>query len=88
MPPASALYEQALVMLDRAQSVNPLHGLTYLVRARLFEQNPAFAGTDGEALAAEYFRFALRHDPRLYQGRMEYVTLLLQRGNREDARQT
>ena len=62
--------------------------LTALVRARLYEQNPAFAGTDGEALAAESFRLALRHDPRLYQGRMEYVTLLLQRGNREEARQT
>lgn len=83
-----ALYEQALEMLDRAQSANPLRGLTYLVRARLYEQNPAFAGTDGEALAAESFRLALRHDPRMYQGRMEYVKLLLQRGNREEARQT
>lgn len=87
-PGRKSLYEDALRFLDRAQEANALRGLTYVIRGRLYQQNPAFAGEDGGTLAAESFRRALVLNPRLFQGRMDYVSLLLQAGKKEEALQS
>ncbi len=80
-----SLYNDALRLLDRAQQVNTLRGLTFVIRGRLYQQNPAFAGENMHELAAESFQRALALNPRLFQGRMDYVSLLLQDGKKEEA---
>jgi tetratricopeptide (TPR) repeat protein len=92
LPPAEsagkkALYEDALYFLDRAQQANSLRGLIFVVRGQLYQQNPEFAGENGNELAAESFRRALALNPRLYQARMEYVSLLLRAGRKDEALQ-
>jgi O-antigen ligase len=92
LPPAEsagkkALYEDALYFLDRAQQANSLRGLIFVVRGQLYRQNPEFAGENGNELAAESFRRALALNPRLYQARMEYVSLLLRAGRKDEALQ-
>jgi O-antigen ligase len=83
-----SLYEDALRFLDQAQEANALRSLTFVIRGRLYQQNPAFAGENGEELAAESFRRALALNPRLFQGRMDYVSLLLQAGKKGEALQS
>ena len=80
-----ALYDDALRLLDRAQHANSLRGLTYVIRGRLYQQNPVLAGDGGGELAAESFRHALALNPRLFQGRMDYAALLLARGAKDEA---
>jgi O-antigen ligase len=87
-PGRKSLYADALRFLDQAQEANALRGLTFLIRGRLYLQNPAFAGENGRELAAESFRRALALNPRLFQGRMDYVSLLLQAGKKEEALQS
>lgn len=82
------LYGQALELLDDAQQANPLRGLSYIIRGRLYLQNPALAGDSGPALAAGALQHGLALNPRLFQGRMDYATLLLQQGKKPEARQT
>ncbi|BAV32695.1 hypothetical protein SCL_0373 [Sulfuricaulis limicola] len=84
-PGRKTLYEDALRFLDQAQQANALRGLTFVIRGRLYQQNPAFAGESGQTLAIESFRRALALNPRLFQGRMDYVSLLLQAGNKQQA---
>ena len=93
MPPnddagKKSLYENALEFLDQAEHANPLRGLTHVIRGRLYQQNPALAGGNGDELAAESFRRALALNPRLFQGRLDYVSLLLQRGKKDEALQS
>jgi tetratricopeptide (TPR) repeat protein len=83
-----SLYEDALRFLDQAQEANALRSLTFVIRGRLYQQNPAFAGENGQELAAESFRRALALNPRLFQGRMDYVSLLLQAGKKGEALQS
>jgi tetratricopeptide (TPR) repeat protein len=83
-----SLYDDALRFLDRAQAANALRGLTFVIRGRLYQQNPAFAGENGLELAGESLRRALALNPRLFQGRMDYVSLLLQAGKKEEALQS
>lgn len=83
-----ALYEDALRFLDEAQQANALRGLTFAIRGRLYRQNPMLAGEHGNELAAESFRRALALDPRLFQGRLDYVSILLQTGRKEEALQS
>jgi O-antigen ligase len=83
-----ALYEDALWLLDQAQQANSLRGLTFIIRGRLYQQNPAFAGENGNELAIESFRRALALNPRLFDARMEYVSLLLQAGKKDEALQS
>ncbi len=82
------LYGQALEFLDDAQQADPLRGLAYVIRGRLYLQNPALAGNSGPALAAESLHHGLALNPRLFQGRLDYATLLLQQGNKPEALQT
>ncbi|MGA9032239.1 MAG: O-antigen ligase family protein [Sulfuricaulis sp.] len=93
LPPANEnskrpLYDDALKFLDDAEKANPLRGLTYVIRGRIYQQNPAFAGDNGYELAAESFRRALALNPRLFQGRLEYASLLLQHDQKQEALQT
>jgi len=81
------LFEDALEFLDRAQQANSLRGLTFVIRGRLYQQNPELASDNGYELAAESFGRALKLDPRLFQGRTDYATLLLQSGNKQEALQ-
>jgi O-antigen ligase len=80
-----SLYDDALWFLDQAQEANALRGLTFIIRGRLYQQNPAIAGENGRELASESFRRALALNPRLFQGRMDYVSLILQTGKKEEA---
>jgi predicted Zn-dependent protease len=59
-----------------------------VIRGRLYQQNPALAGGNGDELAAESFRRALALNPRLFQGRLDYVSVLLQRGKKDEALQS
>jgi tetratricopeptide (TPR) repeat protein len=83
-----ALYDDTLWFLDQAQQANALRGLTFVIRGRLYQQNPAFAGENANELSAESFRRALALNPRLFQGRMDYVSLLLQAGKKDEALQS
>lgn len=83
-----SLYDDALRFLDQAQEANALRGLTFVIRGRLYQQNPVFAGENGLELASESFRRALMLNPRLFQGRMDHVSLLLQAGKKEEALQS
>ncbi|MCR4347465.1 MAG: O-antigen ligase family protein [Sulfuricaulis sp.] len=83
-----SLYDDAVRFLDRAQQANSLRGLTFVIRGRLYQQNPALAGENMHELAAESFQRALALNPRLFQGRMDYVSLLLQAGKKEEALQS
>lgn len=78
-----SLYEAALECLDQAQRANPLRGLTYAIRAKLYEENPALTGEGGYGLAADSFRRALTLDPRLFQARTGYANLLLGHGEKQ-----
>ena len=82
------LYGQALEFLDDAQQADPLRGLTYVIRGRLYLQSPALAGDSGPVLAAESLQHALALNSRLFQGRLDYATLLLQQGKKPAALQT
>jgi tetratricopeptide (TPR) repeat protein len=79
------LYQDALKFLDRAQHVNSLRGLTYVIRGRLYQQNPALAGDNGYELATDAFRRALALNPKMFQGRMDYAAIVLQHGNKDEA---
>ncbi|HYA38814.1 MAG TPA: O-antigen ligase family protein [Candidatus Methylomirabilis sp.] len=81
------LFGEALEFLDKAQQANSLRGLTFVIRGRIYQLNPALAGDNGYDLAAESFRCALRLDPRLFQGRTDYAMLLLQSGKKQEALQ-
>jgi O-antigen ligase len=80
-----ALYEQALRFLDKAQSANSLRALTFIIRGRLYQQNPDLVGDAGYQLASESFQQALGLNPLLFQGRMDYAGQLLQQGKKEEA---
>ncbi|MHB8623936.1 MAG: O-antigen ligase family protein [Sulfuricaulis sp.] len=82
------LYLQALKYLDAAQQANPLRGLTDVIRARLYLENPALAGDRWQALAVGSLQHALTLNPRLFLGRLDYANLLLQQGNKMLALQT
>ena len=81
------LYEDALGFLDKAQSANSLRAITHVIRARLHQENLAFAGAAGYELAAASFRQGLSLNPQLFQGRTEYAELLLRHGKQEQALQ-
>jgi tetratricopeptide (TPR) repeat protein len=81
------LFEDALKFLDQAQHVNSLRGLTFVIRGRLYQQNPALAGDNGHELAADSFRRALALNPKLFQGRLDYAAIVLQRGKKDEALQ-
>lgn len=90
LPPSAAterrsLYAAALAMLDEAQSANPYRSLVHVVRGRLWQDNPGFAGPHWrEKTEAEYAK-AIALNPRFFATRMDYAKLLLDAGRRDDA---
>lgn len=80
-----SLYRDAIGFLDRAEQANPLRGLTFVVRGRIYEQLSDLAGENSSALAAEAYRRALLLSPRLFQARVDFANLLLKKGNRGEA---
>lgn len=82
------LYDAALGFLDQAQRANSLRALTFALRARLYEQNPALAGGNGDRLAVESYRHALALNPMLFKARTEYANLLLRLGETQLALET
>lgn len=80
-----ALFGEALRLLDRAEAINPLRWDIYVVRGRLYQQNPALAGERWRSLAAEAYEQALRRNPRLYVARIDYANLLRSEGETQKA---
>lgn len=80
-----ALYRNAVEFLDRAQAANPLRGLTFLIRGRLYQQNGDAMDGNGTERALESLRHALTLNPKLFQGRVDYAGLLLQLGRKDQA---
>ena len=76
-------YNEAMEMLDRAESLNPYRGLVHSVRAKLYQENPELAGPEGRARAESLYKTALALDPRAFLTRMEYARLLVNAGQPE-----
>ncbi len=81
------LYDYALDLLARAERLNPLRPQTCLTRGQLYQYNPALSGAGWAAGAEAQYRRALALDPRYYQARTQYATLLLPQGRLQEARQ-
>lgn len=80
------LYDYAMELLAKAERLNPLRTQTYLTRGQLYQQAPAYAGKDWAAKAEAQYRSAITLDPRYYQARTQYATLLLPQGRLQEAR--
>ena len=80
-----ALYEEALTMLERAESLNPYRTLVLNVRARIVAENQALAGPDWLARVGTDYRRLLQLDPRAYQARVDYARLLIDAGREAEA---
>ncbi len=80
------LYDYALELLAKAERLNPLRTQTYLTRGQLYQQDPVFAGADWAAKAEAQYRRAIALDPRYYQARTQYATLLLPQNRLQEAR--
>ncbi|MBI3898118.1 MAG: O-antigen ligase family protein [Gammaproteobacteria bacterium] len=72
-----ALYEEALMMLARAESLNRYRALVPTVRARVVEENSDLAGTNWLNDAEADFRRALTLDPLYLSARVQYARLLV-----------
>ncbi len=81
------LYRRALKLLIHAEGLNPLRPLNYLVRAQLFQQNPALTGRGWQTMAAQSYRHALALNPRYFHARLAYASMLLKNGQRRAARE-
>jgi tetratricopeptide (TPR) repeat protein len=71
------LYDAALSLLDRAGKLNAYRPLNFLVRGRLFAENPGLAGNDAAGLAMRAFEQALALNPRFYLTRVAWANLLI-----------
>jgi tetratricopeptide (TPR) repeat protein len=80
-----ALFDDAHEFLERAQALNSLRPLTFLVKARLLEQNPDLRAAGGEAAIEEAYRRALALNPRFYPARHAYAQYLEAAGRPEVA---
>jgi len=79
------LLDEAKKLLDEAEGINPLRPQTHAVRAQLYEQNPALAGSDWSGQAVKAYQQALHVNPRIYEIRYMYAQLLLKLGRFEEA---
>jgi tetratricopeptide (TPR) repeat protein len=71
------LYDAAFSLLDRAERLNAYRPLNFLVRGRLYAENPDLAGADAVRMAAGAFERALALNPRFYPARVAWATLLI-----------
>ncbi len=73
----TTLYREALHLLDKAQSNNPLSPRSYFLRARLHLTIPAPAQDEWKTKAGYFYTESLRVDPLFYPARVAYARLLL-----------
>jgi len=71
------LYDAAFSLLDRAERLNAYRPLNFLVRGRLYAENPDLAGADAVRMAAGAFERALALNPRFYPARVAWANLLI-----------
>ncbi len=81
------MFNKAHGLLTRAEKLNPLRPLNFLVRGQLYQQNPALSGPDWRAKASKAYTHALALNPRYYRARMAYARMLLKTGERKAARE-
>ncbi|WP_126452075.1 O-antigen ligase family protein [Sulfuriflexus mobilis] len=80
-----ALYNEALQLLDKAETINPLRTYQYHVRGHLYSSYPEFTGKDYLRLASNAYRHALYLNPRLYKVRYLLAQLLLAENRENEA---
>lgn len=71
------LFQDALVLLDSAERVNPVRPHIFFIRGMLYQQNPDLAGNDWSMRAQHAYALALQHDPLAYWAREAYGVLLM-----------
>ena len=81
------MYNKAHSLLTRAEKLNPLRPLNFLVRGLLYQQNPALSGPDWWDKASKTYTHALALNPRYYLARTAYARMLLKTGDRKAARE-
>jgi O-antigen ligase len=81
------LFDLARELLTKAEQLNPLRVQTFLVRARLYQQNPELLGGDQEVQIANAFEHAIRLNPRSFGARLAYAKYLLSRGRTKQAKE-
>ena len=74
------LYGRAHDLLNRAEQLNPLRPLNFLVRGRLYQQNSSLAGIVWRQKAITAYQHALALNPRYFQARLAYARLHLRDG--------
>jgi O-antigen ligase len=81
------LFDITQLQLDRVERLNPLRWDSALIRARLYQDNPAIVGDDWLAISADTYRHALALNPWFYEARVELALLLLSTGDPGSAAQ-
>ncbi|MBU0800940.1 MAG: hypothetical protein KKA05_08030, partial [Alphaproteobacteria bacterium] len=73
--------EQALLLLDNAETMNPAWSEINFKRGRLYAVTGAYNLTpDGEKLAQEQYQIAIRKNPMHYRAREELAKILVAQG--------
>ena len=83
----SELFAQASSMLVEAERLNPLRPLNFLVRGRLYQENPTLIGENGAEKIGDAYRQALKLNPRFYHARAAYGAFLMTARRTKEARQ-
>lgn len=81
------IYREVLVLLAKAEKVNPVRAQTPYLRGLLYQDYPEFTGPQWSTYAAESYRQALRIDPRAFWARVAYSKMLLKLGKPAEARE-
>jgi O-antigen ligase len=71
------LYGAAFSLLDRAARLNAYRPLNFLVRGRLYAENPDLASADAVSMATGAFERALALNPRFYPARVAWANFLI-----------
>lgn len=80
-PSRSMLFENADRLLVRAEQLNPLRPITYLVRAELYRSQPDLTGAQWRDKVELAYRTALERNPRFYPARYLYGRFVLAQGD-------
>jgi O-antigen ligase len=82
-----ALAQEALALLQEAQTHNPYRAQTYFLRGEIYRTVAAAWLADAPARAMEAYQTALAREPRLTPARTAYAQTLLTQGKRKEARE-
>lgn len=80
-----AVYNEALILLERVQATNPYRAMVHDIRGRLYQDAADIVGSDWREKAFAEYRRALALNPRLLRTRLVYAHLLLATGDRPAA---